>query len=156
GRRAHRQRRPASARLRRPRDDGRVLPQARARGAVAERLKGRGRNCETICAGLHDHSAADRDHEDGSNAGPDDSGVGGRESTCCPDAIREELDRILDLLCAQPEIGTMARRATYETAAADAETLCRSNQNYSNASLTFDFPRGTLPSPERAQAICAK
>ena len=29
-----------------------------------------------------------------------------------PDAIREELDRILGLLCVQPEIGTSARRAT--------------------------------------------
>jgi len=29
-----------------------------------------------------------------------------------PDAIREELDRILDLLRVQPEIGTIARRAT--------------------------------------------
>ena len=28
------------------------------------------------------------------------------------DAIREELDRILGLLCLQPEIGTRARRAT--------------------------------------------
>ena len=28
-----------------------------------------------------------------------------------PDAIREELDRILGLLCVQPEIGTRARRA---------------------------------------------
>ena len=29
-----------------------------------------------------------------------------------PDAIREELDGILGLLCVQPEIGTRARRAT--------------------------------------------
>ena len=29
-----------------------------------------------------------------------------------PDAIREELDRILDLLRVQPAIGTIARRAT--------------------------------------------
>ena len=29
-----------------------------------------------------------------------------------PDAIREELDRILGLLRVQPEIGTVARRAT--------------------------------------------
>jgi plasmid stabilization system protein ParE len=29
-----------------------------------------------------------------------------------PDAIREELDRILDLLRVQPAIGTMARRPT--------------------------------------------
>ena len=29
-----------------------------------------------------------------------------------PDAIREELDRILGLLCIQREIGTIARRAT--------------------------------------------
>jgi len=29
-----------------------------------------------------------------------------------PDAIREELDRILDLLRVQPDIGTIARRAT--------------------------------------------
>ena len=29
-----------------------------------------------------------------------------------PDAIREELDRILGLLCVQPEIGTIARRVT--------------------------------------------
>jgi plasmid stabilization system protein ParE len=29
-----------------------------------------------------------------------------------PDAIRDELDRILDLLSVQPAIGTIARRAT--------------------------------------------
>ena len=29
-----------------------------------------------------------------------------------PGAIREELDRVLDLLRVQPEIGTLARRAT--------------------------------------------
>ena len=29
-----------------------------------------------------------------------------------PDAIREELDHILGLLCVQPEIGTISRRAT--------------------------------------------
>ena len=29
-----------------------------------------------------------------------------------PDAIRQDLDRILGLLCVQPEIGTRARRVT--------------------------------------------
>ena len=29
-----------------------------------------------------------------------------------PDAIREELDHVLGLLCVQPDIGTIARRAT--------------------------------------------
>ena len=29
-----------------------------------------------------------------------------------PDAIREEMDRVFGLLCVQPEIGTIARRAT--------------------------------------------
>jgi hypothetical protein len=30
-----------------------------------------------------------------------------------PDAIREELDEVLDLLCLQPDIGPLAQRPTY-------------------------------------------